>query len=72
MAEDGPSVSANYVPENALDDLLAIKHAEYLFINSYMVESEEYCDKVEPKKSVLCILPSAALANVSRPGRGCI
>ena len=41
-----------YTQDNALADIPAIKHAEDLFLNSAMVESEEYCLRLDPKKYV--------------------
>ncbi|EJD05281.1 uncharacterized protein FOMMEDRAFT_18880 [Fomitiporia mediterranea MF3/22] len=45
----------SYSPEKALDDLPAIKHAEYLFLNSNMVESERYCIELDPRRERLYI-----------------
>lgn len=45
-----PTISKQYSRELALDDLPAIKYAAALFLNSSMVESEEYCMKVDPRK----------------------
>lgn len=45
-----PRVSPEYIPERALDDLPAIRYAEALFLDSKMVESEEYCLELDPEK----------------------
>lgn len=45
-----PTISEHYSPELALDDLPAIKYAAALFLNSSMVESENYCMKVDPRR----------------------
>ncbi|KAL5496106.1 hypothetical protein ACEPAH_3023 [Sanghuangporus vaninii] len=50
-----PKVSSDYTPEKALDDLPAIRHAEALFLDSKMVESEQYCLELDPRKERLYI-----------------
>ncbi|KAL6303867.1 hypothetical protein BKA93DRAFT_318154 [Sparassis latifolia] len=44
-----------YTQESALDDLPAIKYAMSLFLNSDMVEAEQYCDELDPNKERLYI-----------------
>jgi hypothetical protein len=45
--------SGEYVPgENALDDLPGITYALDLFLASHMVESEDFCHKMDPPKCV--------------------
>ena len=39
-----------YSPENALDDLPAIRLALDQFLDSKMIESEELCLKIDPRK----------------------
>ena len=40
----------------ALDDISGIRHALDLFFASHMLESEEYCNKNDEKKSLFTIL----------------
>jgi hypothetical protein len=47
-----PAVKSPYDPQNACDDLPSITYALNLFLDSYMVESEEYCNEVDPEKYV--------------------
>lgn len=48
-----PAPSGSYSPKRALDDLPGTQYALELFLASKMVESEEYCDKCDPKKERL-------------------
>lgn len=50
MTSTFPPVVGPYSPDRALDDLPAIKYAAALFLDSHMVESEEYCLKADPQK----------------------
>ncbi|KAI5118785.1 hypothetical protein M0805_005015 [Coniferiporia weirii] len=56
-----PKASGEYSADRALDDLPAIKYAEYLFLNSNMVESEQYCIDVDPQKERLYITSGYSL-----------
>lgn len=47
-----PSTAADYDIDAALDDIPAIKHASSLFLDSKMIEAEQYCLKVDPQKYV--------------------
>ncbi|KAI6143386.1 hypothetical protein BKA82DRAFT_4185656 [Pisolithus tinctorius] len=49
-----PPVSPTYTPDKALDDLPGIHWALYEFLHSRMLESEEYCDRMDPNKERLC------------------
>ncbi|KAH8108397.1 hypothetical protein DFH11DRAFT_1634250 [Phellopilus nigrolimitatus] len=55
MEPSPPEVGDTYSPDKALDDIPAIKYAEYLFLNSNMVESEQFCLKADPRKERLYI-----------------
>ena len=55
---DREDSSSTYAPERALEDIPAIKHAEELFLNSAMAESEEYCLSLDPRKCVKPPRPS--------------
>ncbi|PBK76181.1 hypothetical protein ARMSODRAFT_950584 [Armillaria solidipes] len=48
-----PLIKSPYSPKDALDDIPGVAHALDLFLASKMVESEEYCDKTDPKKERL-------------------
>ncbi|KII86100.1 hypothetical protein PLICRDRAFT_56563 [Plicaturopsis crispa FD-325 SS-3] len=56
-----PAPAGSYSPERALEDLPAIKYAAALFLNSSMVESEEYCDQIDPKRERLYITSGYSL-----------
>jgi len=57
-----PTSPANpYSPEQALDDLPATKYAANLFLNSKMVESESFCEQMDPKKERLYITAGYSL-----------
>ena len=45
-----PRADDRYIPENALDDIPGIRHVVDLFLASHMLESEEYCQKMDPFK----------------------
>ena len=47
-----PPVKYPYKPEQALDDIPGLQYALKLFLESKMVESEEYCHKSDEKKCV--------------------
>ncbi|KAG2006390.1 Inclusion body clearance protein IML2 [Coprinopsis cinerea AmutBmut pab1-1] len=48
-----PPVKAKYKPEEALDDLPGVCYALQLFLESHMLEAEEYCHKNDKKKERL-------------------
>lgn len=48
-----PEPKGFYSPKDALDDLPGTHYALELFLASKMVESEEYCDRCDPKKERL-------------------
>ena len=48
-----PYVRETYSPKDALDDLPGVSYALQLFLESHMLESEEYCHKSDPKKSAI-------------------
>lgn len=54
MNRPPPPVSPTYTPDKALDDLPGIHWALYEFLHSRMLESEEYCDRMDPNKERLC------------------
>ncbi|KLO18667.1 hypothetical protein SCHPADRAFT_993336 [Schizopora paradoxa] len=56
-----PTVSKQYSPELALADLPAIKYAAALFLNSSMIDSENYCLSVDPRKERLYITSGYSL-----------
>ncbi|THG96567.1 hypothetical protein EW145_g7756 [Phellinidium pouzarii] len=55
MLSPPPKINGPYCVDNALDDLPAIKYAEYLFLNSNMVESEQYCLDIDSQKERLYV-----------------
>jgi hypothetical protein len=50
--EEGPAVTWPYSQSVALDDIPGIAYALDTFLKSLMVESEEYCHRVDPRKCV--------------------
>ena len=48
-----PRISARYKPENALDDLDGVTYALDTFLNSQMIECEEYCHASDLRKERL-------------------
>lgn len=69
--EEGPASTWPYSHTIALDDIPGIAYALDTFLKSLMVESEEYCHRVDPRKCVAIYhLPFApALRQV--PGNVC-
>jgi hypothetical protein len=47
-----PSVKVPYNDQEALDDIPGLSYALELFLSSHMVESEEYCHKMDETKCV--------------------
>lgn len=45
-----PPIAQPYSHEMALKDLPAVIYALDLFLTSYMVESEKYCEESDPEK----------------------
>ncbi|KAI6022958.1 outer membrane protein Iml2/Tetratricopeptide repeat protein 39 [Pisolithus microcarpus] len=54
MSRPPPPVPSTYTPEKALDDLPGIQWALCEFLHSRMLESEEFCDRMDPNKERLC------------------
>jgi hypothetical protein len=52
-----PIVNEQYLRKDALDDLPGVSYALELFLQSHMLESEEYCHKHDPKKYVSLVIP---------------
>ncbi|KAF8837528.1 hypothetical protein BDN67DRAFT_1013812 [Paxillus ammoniavirescens] len=48
-----PFVPASYSSANALDDIEGLHWALHEFLHSRMLESEEYCDRIDPNKERL-------------------
>ncbi|KAF9446913.1 hypothetical protein P691DRAFT_803254 [Macrolepiota fuliginosa MF-IS2] len=48
-----PGVSQPYKPEEALDDIPGVSYALEIFLSSHMLESEEYCHKMDETKERL-------------------
>lgn len=55
VSKPPPLIKSPYSPKDALDDIPGVAHALDLFLASKMIESEEYCDKTDPKKLVGCL-----------------
>jgi hypothetical protein len=60
-----PAVQRPYKPEEALDDIPGVAFALEHFLSSHMLESEEYCNKMDETKCVtnqfqlsLCNIPT--------------
>ncbi|GJE96162.1 hypothetical protein PsYK624_123550 [Phanerochaete sordida] len=51
--QEPPPPAVPYVAKKALSDLPGIAYALHLFLASHMLESEEYCNKSDPKKERL-------------------
>ena len=51
--KEPPPPEAPYAPKKALEDLPGIAYALHLFLASHMLESEEYCNRSDPKKCVV-------------------
>jgi len=47
-----PAVKVPYDPHEALDDIPGVAYALELFLASHMVESEEYCHKMDENKYI--------------------
>jgi hypothetical protein len=58
-----PSVKVPYTPQEALDDIPGVSHALELFLASHMVESEEYCHKMDENKCVLIVKRCGAVVS---------
>ncbi|KAI6104952.1 hypothetical protein EDD16DRAFT_242267 [Pisolithus croceorrhizus] len=54
MNRSPPPVPSTYTQEKALDDLPGIQWALCEFLHSRMLESEEFCDRMDPNKERLC------------------
>ncbi|KAI6030082.1 hypothetical protein EDC04DRAFT_107009 [Pisolithus marmoratus] len=54
MSRPPPPVPTTYTPERALEDLPGIHWVLHEFLQSRMLESEEFCDRVDPNKERLC------------------
>ena len=52
LLEEGPGVTWPYSQDVALNDISGIAFALDAFLNSLMVESEEYCHRKDPRKCV--------------------
>ena len=50
--QEPPLPKGAYVQQRALDDIPGIAYALHIFLASHMLESEEYCNKSDPKKYV--------------------
>ncbi|KIJ64163.1 hypothetical protein HYDPIDRAFT_112092 [Hydnomerulius pinastri MD-312] len=61
MNRPAPSLPAAYDPVNALDDIPGIHWALHEFLHSRMLESEEYCHRVDPNKERLYFATGYAL-----------
>ena len=72
---EGPAVTWPYSQSVALDDIPGIAFALDTFLKSFMVESEEYCHRVDPRKCVaspFCrLLPATEAAGTSLLGNVC-
>jgi len=53
--EEGPTSRWPYSHDVALDDISGIAFALDAFLNSRMVESEEYCHRNDPRKCVVVV-----------------
>ncbi|KAF8415812.1 hypothetical protein L210DRAFT_3584530 [Boletus edulis BED1] len=53
MNRSPPSVPKTYDPKDALDDVPGIHWALHEFLHSRMLEAEEYCHRIDPKKERL-------------------
>lgn len=63
--KEPPSPEVPYSAKKALGDLDGIAYALHLFLASHMFESEEYCNKSDPKKCVCYVLYICEDAHVS-------
>jgi hypothetical protein len=72
---EGPAVTWPYSQSVALDDIPGIAFALDTFLKSFMVESEEYCHRVDPRKCVASLfsrlLPATEAAGTSLLGNVC-
>lgn len=69
--EEGPAVTWPYSQSVALNDIPGIAYALDTFLKSLMVESEEYCHRVDPRKCVAIYRLPLALALRQIPGNVC-
>ena len=48
-------MEGTYTQDRALEDLPGIRHALETFLQSHMLESEQFCHDSDPKKYVSCV-----------------
>lgn len=53
--DSAPDVEATYIPEEALKDIPGVSYALELFLSSHMLESEDYCHKMDETKCVVVL-----------------
>ena len=59
-----PSVKTPYKAKEALDDIPGVAYALETFLQSRMVECEDYCHESDPKK---CVIRDSTLQSCTQP-----
>ena len=62
-----PLFTGEYTQDRALEDLPGVTYALRVFLGSYMLQSEEYCKKNDPKRYVRAPIASVHLFNSVTP-----